>query len=166
MGITTPEPIFPNHNFANFTCGKQALDDWLIKKALKNQTDGGSRSFVVMDSDLDQVVGYYCISTGLISHELAPGNVRRNMPDPIPVILLGRLAVDVGYVNQGIGRGLMKDCYKRAASVAEQVGVRALLVHALDEESRQYYLHLGFTESTIQERTLMLRIKDIVSSLS
>jgi predicted N-acetyltransferase YhbS len=166
MGITTPEPISPNHNFANFTCGKPVLDDWLIKKALKNQTDGSSRTFIVMDSDLDQVVGYYCLSTGSVSHELAPGNVRRNMPDPIPIILLGRLAVHVDYVNQGIGRGLMKDCYKRAASVAEQVGVRALIVHALDDESRHYYLNLGFTESTIQERTLMIRMKDIVASLS
>ncbi len=165
MGITAPEPISPDHNFANFTCGKPVLDDWLIKKALKNQTDSGSRTYVVTDSDLDQVVGYYCISTGSVSHELAPGKVRRNMPDPIPIILLGRLAVDVGYAKQGIGRGLMKDCYKRVASVAEQVGVRALLVHALDEESRQYYLNLGFTESTIQERTLMIRMKDIVASL-
>lgn len=166
MGITAPEPLSSNHNFANFTCGKPVLDNWLKKKAFKNQTDGGSRTFAVTDTGIDQVVGYYCISTGSVSHELAPGNVRRNMPDPIPVIILGRLAVDVGYANQGIGRGLMKDCYKRAASVAEQVGVRALLIHALDEESRQYYLHLGFTESTIQERTLMLRIKDIVSSLN
>lgn len=166
MGITAPEPLSSNHNFANFTCDKPVLDNWLKKKAFKNQTDGGSRTFAVTDTDTDQVVGYYCISTGSVSHELAPGNVRRNMPDPIPVILLGRLAVDNGYANLGIGRGLMKDCYKRAAAVAEQVGVRALLAHALDEESRQYYLHLGFTESPIQERTLMLRIKDIVSSLN
>jgi len=166
MGITTPEPISPNHNFANFTCGKSVLDNWLIKKALKNQTDGSSRTFVVMDSDIDQVVGYYCISTGSVSHELAPGNVRRNMPDPIPIILLGRLAVHVDYAHQGIGRGLMKDCYKRVASVAEQIGVRALMVHALDDESRGYYLNLGFRESTIQERTLMIRMKDIVASLN
>ena len=166
MGITSPEPISSNHNFANFTCGKPVLDDWLIKKALKNQIDGGSRTFIVMDSDLDQVVGYYCISTGSVSHELAPGNVRRNMPHPIPIILLGRLAVRIDYANQGISRGLMKDGYKRAASVAEQFGVRALMVHALDDESRQYYLNLGFTGSTIQERTQMIRMKDIVASLN
>lgn len=165
MGITAPEPLSPHHNFTDFDCGKPVLDDWLKKKALKNHAEGGSRIFVVTDEETAQVVGFYSISAGSVTHDSVRGNVRRNMRDPIPTILLGRLAVDARYANQGIGTGLMKDCYKRVVSVADQVGVRALLVHALDEQSRQFYLHLGFSESPIQERTLMIRVKDIVAAL-
>ena len=166
MGVTAPAPLSAKHDFLDFNCGKPVLDDWLKKKALKNHTEGASRTFVVTDEETAQVAGFYSISTSSVTHDSVPGNVRRNMPDPIPTILLGRLAVDTRYANRGIGTGLMKDCYKRVASVAEQVGVRALLVHALDEESRQFYLHLGFSESPIQARTLMIRVKDIVAVLS
>lgn len=165
MGITAPETLTQDHHLANFDCGKPVLNDWVQSHALKNQVEGGSRTFVVSDTATGKVVGYYCISTGAVAHNEAPGRVKRNMPDPIPVILLGRLAVDLNYAKQGIGKGLIKDCYKRVASVAEQVGVRALLVHALDDESRQCYPSLGFSESPIQERTLMVRVKDIVASL-
>ena len=169
MGISAPEPLNKDHDITTFDCGKPVLNQWLRKRALRNQVEGASRTYVVSDvvsnKDNRKVVGYYCIGAGSVSADISTGKIKRNMPDPVPVILLGRLAVDKDYANQGIGKGLMKDCYLRVVSIAEQVGVRALLVHALDDESRQYYLDLGFTESAIQARTLMVRVKDIVSVL-
>lgn len=165
MGITAPQPLTIDHNLDQFSCGKQVLDDWLRNTALKNHSQGGSRTFVITDEETNRVIGYYCISTGSIEHNKITGKFKRNMPDPIPVILLGRLAVDVDYANRGIGTGLMKDCYKRVVSISTEVGVRAILVHAIDDESRQYYLKLGFSESPIQSHTLMIRVKDIVTAL-
>ncbi len=165
MGITTPQSLTKDHNLGEFSCGTQILDDWLRDTALKNHSEGASRTFVVADDETRRVIGYYCISTGSIEHSLVSGKFRRNMPDPIPVILLGRLAVDIKYANRGIGAGLMKDCYKRVVTVSAEIGVRVILVHAIDDESKQYYLRLGFSVSPIQSHTLMIRVKDIAAAL-
>jgi GNAT superfamily N-acetyltransferase len=165
MGITAPELLTDQHNIQEFNCGKPSLDDWLKNTALKGQDEGGARTFVVTDTVTTRVVGYYCIASGSIEREQAPGKVRRNMPDPIPVILLGRLAVQSAYARQGLGRGMMKDCYLRVTKVSDVVGVRALLVHALDQESREYYLPQGFSESPLSPNALMLTVKDIRAHL-
>ncbi|MCH7741348.1 MAG: GNAT family N-acetyltransferase [Proteobacteria bacterium] len=163
MGITAPEPLTPEHNLDGFDCGKLVLNDWLRQKANKSRVEGGAQTYVVTRKGL--VVGYYCISTGSVEHAQLNAKLRRNMPNPIPVILLGRLAVDKNYARQGFGTGLMKDCYLRVLSIAEQAGVRALLVHALDDESRDYYVHLGFSPSPVSPRTLFLGIEEIKANL-
>ena len=165
MGITPPEPLTPEHNLEEFDCGKVVLNDWIRQKANKSQVEGGARTFVVTHKGL--VVGYYCIATGSVGHDQLNAKLKRNMPNPIPVIVLGRLAIDQRYPKQGIGTGLMKDCYLRVLSIADQVGVRALLVHALDDESRDYYVdHLGFSSSPITRNTLFLGIKEIKAAVN
>jgi len=104
------------------------------------------------------IVGYYCLAAGGIGHGEAPASLRRNMPDPIPVMVLGRLAIDRRYQNQGIGRALLRDAVLRVLQVAKIAGVAALLVHALSEESRRFYLSAGFVESPVRPMTLCLML--------
>ena len=105
------------------------------------------------------VVGYYALAAGAVSHEDAPGRIRRNMPDPVPVIVLGRLAVHMDRAGQGIGQGLLKDAVMRTLQTCEQVGVRALLCHAFDESAKAFYLKHGFIESPIHAMTVMLPLR-------
>ena len=122
-----------------------------LLRMLKLRNEG----FVVADEQ-QQVVGYYALAAGSVSHEDAPGRIRRNMPDPIPVIVLGRLAVDMDWIGQGIGQGLLKDALQRALQTRQQVGARALLCHATDEAAKAFYLKHGFIESPIHDMTVML----------
>ncbi len=155
--VTAPEPLTAQHDRTSFDCGAPSLNDWLQKRALKNAASGASQSFVVCENQ--EVIGYYALATGSVARQEAPGNVRRSMPDPIPVIVLGRLAVDLKWQGSGIGPGLLKDAVIRAVSVAQQVGVRALLVHALDEKAKGFYTLHGFIESPMDSMTLMLSLK-------
>ncbi|AOR63636.1 MULTISPECIES: GNAT family N-acetyltransferase [Pectobacterium] len=156
MGITAPELLLPQHAVVDFRSSEPSLDDWLKRKALKNQTMGASRTFVVCESSANQVIGFYALATGSVQRQSVSGALRRNMPDPLPVLVLGRLAVDERYHRQGIGAGLLKDAILRSRQVAEQVGTKALLVHALSEDAKDFYLHWGFTSSEIQPNTLLL----------
>ncbi len=157
--ITAPTPLTQEHDLSFFSCEEHALDIWLKRKALKNQYSGGSRTFVVCNDD-KQVIAYYSLATGAIEHKDATGKVRRNMPDPIPVMLLGRLAVDSRYKALGIGSGLLKDAILRTISVSEQAGIRAILVHALSEQARLFYKHHGFYESGTNDMTLLITLDD------
>ena len=154
MALTGPEPLAADHVLDGFDSGQPTLDAWLISHALKNEREGGSRSYVVCDRGV--VVAYYCLSTGSVARKDSPGRIRRNMPDPIPVMLVGRLAVDRTCQGQGIARGLMRDAILRTLKAAEIVGVRALLVHALDEEAAKFYRHLGFMPSPLDPLILAL----------
>ncbi|MEQ9861199.1 GNAT family N-acetyltransferase [Pectobacterium cacticida] len=140
----------------DFRSSEPSLDEWLKRKASKKQTMGASRTFVVCESGGNQVIGFYALATGSIQRQSVSGALRRNMPDPLPVLVLGRLAVDERYHRRGIGAGLLKDAVLRSRLVAEQVGTKALLVHALSEEAKAFYLHWGFTPSEIQPITLLL----------
>jgi GNAT superfamily N-acetyltransferase len=111
------------------------------------------------------VIGYYTLAASSVTLELAPGSVRRNMPDPIPVILLGRLAVDARHQASGLGASLLQDAVLRVAGVADSVGVRALLVHAIDDAAAAFYEHFGFIGSPSDDRTLFLSMKEIRASL-
>lgn len=142
-----------------FECGVPLLDDWLRRRALGNQASGASRTFVVVDASAG-VMGYYALAAGAVSLERAPGAVRRNMPDPIPVLVLGRLAVDRRAQGMRLGAALLQDAVTRAMSVAQDAGVRALLVHALDERAQRFYLHYGFRASPLHPMTLMLKLPD------
>ncbi|WP_031435066.1 GNAT family N-acetyltransferase [Methylomarinum vadi] len=162
--LSAPAPITEDHDITDFDSGEISLNNWLQKRALKNQAAGASRCFVVCNDN--KVIGYYCLSAGAISHEASPKSMRRNMPDPLPVILLGRLAVDQRYHNQGIGQELLRDALLRAVNVSKDTGVFAILVHALSEPAKQFYLSRGFVESTIQPMTLMMTLETIRSILA
>lgn len=156
--VTIPEPLSGTHQLAEFISGEVVLDDWLKHRGLKNQALGAARTFVICKKDTKQVAGFYSLATGSVNHTAATGNLRRNMPDPIPVIILARLAVDVSFRGKGLGADLLHDAVLRCYRVAENIGVRAIMVHALTEEARSFYIHHGFKASLTQERTLFLKL--------
>lgn len=164
LRLSAPTPITAEHDITDFDSGEVSLISWLQKRALKNQAAGASRCFVVCHDKT--VVGYYCLSAGAISHDASPKSMHRNMPDPIPVILLGRLAIDKRYHNQGIGQALLRDAMLRAVNVSKDTGVFAILVHALSKSAKQFYLSRGFVESPLQPITLMITLATIRSILA
>ncbi|WP_246156235.1 GNAT family N-acetyltransferase [Thiohalocapsa marina] len=143
------------HQLEDFSCGESSLDDWLQRRALPNQASGASRTFVVT-SDTGHVMAYYALAAGAVSHQDSPGKRRRNMPDPVPVLVLARLAVDQRLQGRQVGGALLQDAVQRALSVAEDIGVRALMVHALNEQAVRFYTHYGFVPSPADPMTLML----------
>lgn len=155
MRLTAPVPLHVGLAVDDFRCSAPALEKWLRERAHANQVSGASRCFVACDEH-HRVVGYYALAAGSISHEAAPGRLRRNMPDPIPVIVLGRLAVHADWTAQGIGTGLLKDAVLRALQACGQVGARALLCHAIDAPAKAFYLKHGFVVSPVQPMTVML----------
>ena len=155
--LSAPQPLAADHRTEGFSCGEASLDEWLRRRALVNQTTGANRTFVVTD-DQGQVLAYYALAAGAVSHQESPGSIRRNMPEPIPVMVLARLAVDQRLQGRQVGGALLKDALRRAAAVAQNVGVRALLVHALNEDARQFYIHYGFVASPVNPMTLMLAL--------
>lgn len=157
--LSPPEPIHPDHDLGPFDSGVPALDEWLRKRALANDAGGASRTYVVAAGGV--VVGYYCLSTASILAADAPGSVRRNMPDPIPAMLLGRLAVDKGWAGRGLGAALLRDAARRTVQVSEIVGIRALLVHAIDDTARRFYERYGFTSAPGNPLTLMVTVPAI-----
>lgn len=163
--ITAPTLLTHAHELENFNSGNSTLDDWLIRRALKNQETGASRTFVVCE-DNSIVIGYYALATGSIERLSATGNFSRGMPDPIPVIILGRLAIDKKHQGKRLGSALLKDAMLRTLSVANDVGVRGLLVHAISEEAKRFYLQYGFQESPTEPMTLLLSVKNISQHLA
>lgn len=155
--LGAPQTLEATHVLDKFACGEASLDEWLKRRAMANQLSGASRTFVVADEQR-RVFAYYALVAGAVSHQLATGGMRRNMPDPIPVIVLARLAVD--HRAQGIkpGASLLQDAVGRAVYVAQNAGVRALLVHALHERARKFYEYYGFQVSPLHSMTLMLRL--------
>lgn len=153
--LLPPQPIAAEHRLDDFACGEPTLDEWLRRRALLNQTTGASRTFVVTDTSA-QVLAYYALAAGAVSHQESPGGIRRNMPDPLPVMVLARLAVDQRLQGQQVGGALLKDALQRALTVAQNIGVRALLVHALNDRAREFYTHYGFVTSPANPMTLML----------
>jgi len=158
--VRTPEPLSASHRLDDFECGEFVLDDWLKRRALSNQLSGASRTFVVADRD-GGVRGYYAMAAGAVAHQVATSAVRRNMPDPVPVLVLARLAVDRRAQGMHLGASLLQDAVNRAVAVSHNAGVRALLVHALNEQARQFYAHYGFQASPVHPMTLMLRLASI-----
>lgn len=157
MELIPPEPLAASHTVEGFACGESVLDEWLTRRALANQASGASRTFVVANHQ-GQVMGYYALATGAVALAEATGGVRRNMPNPIPVLVLGRLAVDHRAQGIKLGAALLKDAVNRTIAVSENAGVRALLVHALHERARDFYLKYGFGPSPTDSMTLMLRL--------
>jgi GNAT superfamily N-acetyltransferase len=157
LELSAPQPLAATHLVDGFACGEASLDDWLKRRALSNQLSGASRTFVVTDQER-RVVGYYAMAAGAVSHRMATSGVRRNMPDPVPVMVLARLAVDRRAQALKLGAAMLQDAVNRAVTVSQNAGVRALLVHALHERAKQFYEHYGFQESPQHPMTLMLRL--------
>ena len=158
LQLTAPQPLLGTHRLDAFACGEVVLDEWLKRRALANQCSGASRTFVVTDLD-GRIYGYYAIAAGAVAHSVATSAVRRNMPDPVPVMVLARLAVDHRAQGIQLGGALLRDALQRAVAVSQNVGVRALLVHALHDSAKQFYEHYGFQASPVQPMALMLRLE-------
>ncbi len=127
--LSAPEKLSSDHDLSQFHCGEPTLDDWLRRRALQNEESGASRTYVICDGK--RVVGYYALAVGAVAHVEAPGRMRRNMPDPVPVMVIGRLALDQSVQSQGIGPALLGDAILRTLQAAEIAGIRAILVHAI-----------------------------------
>lgn len=160
LDLLAPQPLLATHSLDAFSCGEPLLDDWLKRRAMANQARGASRTFVLADRD-NQVYGYYAMAAGAVSHQLATRSVQRNMPDPVPVMVLARLAIDRRAQGGGLGGALLQDAVYRALNVAQHAGVRALLVHALHAQARDFYQHYGFQASPLDSMTLMLRLAHV-----
>jgi GNAT superfamily N-acetyltransferase len=161
--LAAPEPLAADHELDAFDSGVAPLDDWLKRRARRNEAEGASRTFVIRAGR--RVVGYYSLAAGSILHSAATGRVRRNMPDPVPVLLLGRLAVDRGWHGRGLGADLLYDAVLRALGAAESVGVRAILVHAISAEAKAFYEKHGFRASPVEPMTLMITIDEALRML-
>ena len=159
MTFAGPELLRLDHTLEGFDCGDATLNWWLINKARHNQDEGGSRTWVVADAQ--RVVAFYASSTSVVLRAGATKRARRNQPDPLPAVLLGRLAVDVKHQGQGLGAELLKHFILKSLEVAQITGVRVFLVHAKDDEAASFYLRHGFEPSPIDDLTLMLLVKDI-----
>jgi GNAT superfamily N-acetyltransferase len=156
---SAPEPLAERHDLAEFTSGAASLDDWLKRRARGNQVSGATRTFVV--SEERRVVAYYAVASGGIGVDSALGRFRRNMPDPIPVVLLARLAIDSGWQGRGLGRALFRDCAQRVLHAAGSIGIRGIVVHAISEQAKAFYLALGFEVSPLDPMTLMVTLTDV-----
>jgi GNAT superfamily N-acetyltransferase len=157
LKLSAPIPLATTHILDDFACGEANLDEWLKRRALTNQLSSASRTFVVTDQE-GRVYGYYAMAAGAVSHQAATSNARRNMPDPVPVMALARLAVDHRAQGIKLGASLLQDAAGRAVGVSQNAGVRALLVHAILDRAKQFYEHYGFQGSPQHPTTLMLRL--------
>ena len=162
--LSAPEKLTPAHDLSQFSCGEPALDDWLRRRALDNEERGASRTYVVCLGR--RVVGYYALAVGAVAHSAATGRIRRNMPDPVPVMVIGRLAIDADLQGQGIGSALLRDAVLRTLQAAEIAGIRAILVHALSERAGKFYESCGFAASPVDPMTRMISLTEAAKILA
>jgi GNAT superfamily N-acetyltransferase len=158
--IGPPEKLSAAHDVSAFDCGEPVLNDWLRRRAPQNEASGASRTYVVCAGK--KVLGYYTLAVGAVTHAEAPGRIRRNMPDPVPVMLLGRLAVDKSAQGRHIGTGLLRDAVLRTVQAAEIAGIRAILVHAISDEAKRFYESHGFVSSPVDPLTVMIAVAEAV----
>lgn len=160
MKLAATVPLADHHITEGFACGTDSLDQWLKRRAFKNQVQGASRTYVVCDDT--RVVAYYALASGAVVSAQATGHLRRNMPDPIPVVVLGRLAVDQSLHGKGFGRALVRDAGLRVVQAASAIGIRGMTVQALTEEAKTFYEHIGFEPSPLDPRLLMITLADLM----
>ena len=161
--LSAPEHLSAAHDVSAFDSGVPELDIWLKRRALQNEASGASRTYVV--SAVGRVIGYYALATGAVAQHRATGKVRRNMPEPIPVMVLGRLAVDRGHQGQGLGAALLKDALLRTLNVASMAGIRAVLLHAISDDARRFYERAGFSASPVDPMTMMMTLADVEKAI-
>ena len=160
--ISAPAPITEHHDTGQFNCGKLALNDWLKERALRNESRA-SRCFVVCNGSA--VIGFYCLAAGSVRHDETPPALKRNMPPIIPVVVIGRMAVDLNHQGKGIGSGLMRDALKRCLTVSREIGAAAVLVHAVDQQVVPFYVQYGFQPFPQGELTLFLPMKHVAAAI-
>jgi GNAT superfamily N-acetyltransferase len=153
-----PEPLQPDHVVSGFTCGKPELDEWLQKRALANQVSGGTKTHVVVEEG--RVIGYYALANGAVGHSDVRGRNRRNMPDPIPAVILVRMAVDEKHRGIGLGSALLQSAIETTIAAAQTIGIACLIVHAKDEDARNFYQQFDFEPSLTDPLHLILRLVD------
>ncbi len=162
--LSSVELLSCDHDVSQFDCGKHAsLTDWLKRFARMNQASGDTRTYVVHRNH--RVVGYYSLAPGSVSRKEATARAGKSAPEPIPIVLLARLAVDRGEQGQGLGSALLKDALQRACAGAEIIGGRAVLVHAIDADAATFYRKYGFESCPGLELHLMLLMKDLLATL-
>lgn len=158
-----PRLILDSDSLSKFDCGKQSLDDWL--KNNSNRAEGKSaRTYVVCkrtSENSEPVVAYYSLATGSVFRDQCLGNIRRNMPDPVPVMILARLAVDKDYAGKGLGKALLKDALTKVVEISEIAGVAAILLHAVDDDALAFYTQYGFRAFPVEGRTMFLPIETV-----
>jgi len=160
------QPLDAQQDIEQFECTEKTLNFWLKQRALKNE-GRSSRTFVLLeDNNNKRVIGYFCLSTGSVEHKSSPGSVKRNMPNPIPVCVLGRLAVDRNVEGQGIGSFLLKQSIIKTIAISKLIGVRALLVHAISDQAKSFYLKYGFRNSDTHKLTLLLTVSDAIKAMN
>jgi GNAT superfamily N-acetyltransferase len=162
--LSPPQPLDDHHQIETFDCGTPPLDDWLKRRARANQASGASRTFVVCADD--RVVAFCALASGAVAVAAATGRFRRNMPDPIPVVVLARLAVDRAHQRHGLGRVLFRDAAMRIINAADTIGIRGILVHAVSEEAKAFYTALGFEPSALEPMSLMVGLADVRAALA
>lgn len=163
MSLVASAKLADIHVLDDFRCSESELEQWLKQRARTNQAQGASQCFVVCEGNA--VVGYYALAAGSVSHADVPGKLRRNMPNPIPVAVLGRLAVHEDHAGKGIGAGLLKDALLRALRLSQELGIRALLCHAINDSAKAFYLKHGFIESPLHPMTVMLDLTKLGSAI-
>lgn len=159
--ISAPEPITTLHHLAQFDCGVSSLNEWLKKKALKNQ-DAYSVTNVVHKRN--QVIAYYTLAYGSVNREDLTSKLRRNAPDKIPVMILCRLAIDLNWQSKGVGKHLLKQALFKTMEASRIAGLRGLLVHAIDDKAKSFYQHYGFVDCPV-DLTLFLSLENIFAQL-
>jgi predicted N-acetyltransferase YhbS len=163
LPLQPPVPLTATHLVTDFDCGVDSLNEWLDKRAWKNQVLGASRTFVVSNDEI--VIGYYCLSSAAINRIELPKAKQRNMPDPIPAVLIGRLAVDLRYQGQKIGVSLLQDALCRIITASQSIGVAYILVHALDDGAKRFYQAKGFVAIPERPLTLFLPVATAVLAM-
>ena len=164
LRLSAPVPLTAKHDLPAFDCGEAALNDWLQRRALKNESRF-SRTYVVCEGS--RVVAYFCISAGAVERAAAPGRVRRNAPDLIPVSIIGRLAVSREHWGKGLGADILTDALRRIAVASQSIGIGAALVQAKDDAAKRFYMKCAeFIEYPADSRTLFLPIETLVAAFS
>lgn len=163
----SPRPLTAGDKFVTFDCGEPSLNEWLRSRALKNETTGASRTFVTVESESGDVAGYYCLSASALALEDAPGRVKRNMPSPIPIILIGRLAVDELFKGRGLGASLLQDAVLKGIEASRILGARAFVVDALNEDAERFYRKFGFElMPPAAKRAMFLLVTDAEATIT
>lgn len=162
--MTGPVPLDGKHDLSTFDCGEPSLNAWLKDRAPRNQGTGATRTFVLVRDG--KVIAYHALAAGSVHRAAATARARRNMPEPVPALVLGRLAVDLGWQNKGLGGELLRDAVLRAVQAADMVGIRVLLVHALSEEARAFYVRRGFRPSPLDPMTVMITLAEARNALA
>lgn len=166
MRFQAPEPLKDAHDVSNFDCGELSLDDWLTQKAKKSQLGNTARTFVCLDPETARVVGFVSLASGSVRREQAPGALARNAPDPIPVAVLARLAVDRRYQGNGLGSLLVVHALQQVIAAAQHVAIKAVVVNPINEDSAAFYENHGFKPMPDDDSTRYLALGETLKTFA